>query len=373
MKYLLLIISLSIGSLVCAQTDEDCATRLQQAKGSWRKLTITNRASVADAVREKQFLDALHKMFQAYTPQQLTAEPFYSMPPARSDEPVNNYFYTLRVFHFSCVGKQLEVSEETATKLNINFNFFNETTLYDTSTDTQLSGYFNLRHGLPTEIRPGIWQFPDDPESLGFGQTGNSKLWLISIDGKVPWTYITRKEFLLKRKINLAAMLPGEEDHLQEQLNKWELEKKEKEKEYQGNPDKLRKYLDNTYQPGVEREKQNYKRAVEALTRAIEKVNEQLAAPGLDQRAIVIKNQQSLYDYDFTDKVTPFAEVLTKPNPAYFDRKVPRSVPQFISIEIIYDHSDPVDQLFAKSMVDLLNLDYLKSFIGKLAPGTGMH
>jgi hypothetical protein len=291
------------------------------------------------------------------------------MSPARADQPVNTYSYTLMALPFICTNNKVEVYAYTSTALHINFNTFSETALYDTSTDTQLSGYFDLRHGLPVEIRPGIWQFPDDREPLATGWVGTSRLWLISFDGKLPWSYVSRREFLVKRKRNLQSILAGEEGRLKEQLEKWEMEKKREEQENQQKPDQLKKFLDNTYLPAIAREQENYRRSVADLNKAIARVEEQLTQPGLEKNAIVIKNQQSLYDYDFTDTVEPFAEVLTKPNPAYFDKKLARSVPQLISIEIIYYQDDPNFMAFAQSMTKLINLDYLKSFIGRMTPG----
>jgi hypothetical protein len=368
----ILFLFLLVVSLHPYAQNNECLERLLSKQGSWGKSYTTNNATASDAVIQKKFLDAAHQMIRPYyNPMSVVTNEYFSYAPQRSAEPVNHYLYSIMAFNYVCKGEIFSVNEETSTRLDIKFNSFSETPLYDTTDDYQLTGYFDLRHGLPMEIKPGIWQFPDDPEPLGFGRTGNSKLWLISFDGKVPWSYVTRREFLLKRKQNLLHQLKDEEPRLKEQLGKWEVEKKYKEEEWKNDATRLTNYINVTYKPGIDREQQNYKRSKEALEKAIEKVEEQLSAPetDLNKPAIVIRSSKNHLDYEFTDKVEPFAEVLTKPNPAYFNRSLQRSVPQFICIEIIYDHLDSIATRFARSVNDLIDLDYLKSFIGKTAPG----
>jgi hypothetical protein len=96
-------------------------------------------------------------------------------------------------------------------------------------------------------------------------------------------------------------------------------------------------------------------------------LNEQLSAPSdeLNKWAIVIKSTKNNFDYDFTDKMEPFAELLTKPNPTYFKKWSSPAVPQMITVSIRYDHKNPVMVGFAKEMEKNVSLDYLKLLIGK--------
>ncbi|RYF87503.1 MAG: hypothetical protein EON98_00020 [Chitinophagaceae bacterium] len=52
---------------------------------------------------------------------------------------------------------------------------------------------------------------------------------------------------------------------------------------------------------------------------ARERIDERLVAPSeeLNKTAIVIKSSKNNFHYDFTDMMEPFADLLTKPNPAY--------------------------------------------------------
>ncbi|MDP3312740.1 hypothetical protein [Lutibacter sp.] len=372
MKYLLLGLYLISFAVAVAQDNEECINRVLSKKGTWGQ--SKNPVSIAgtDLIIQKKILETVHNMMLTrFAPMGVNPEFAYVQPPAQINDPVNSYSYLIKAHHYLCSGEQLTFPSPFAISLNISFNQFSETPLYETSDDYLLAGYFDLRHGLPLEIKPGIWQFPDDPEAIGHHEIGNSKLWLISFDGKVPWIYVTRREFLVKRKSNLQHQLSDEEPRLKEQLGKWEMEKKFKEQELKNDANRLSKYIDNTYKPGIERENQNYKRATEELRKAIERVDDQLADPAseLNKRAIVIRNQKNSNYYDFTDKAEPFAEILTKPNPAYFNKGLQHSVPQFISIEIIYYDKNKVASKVAENMSNAIDLDFLKSFIGKTAPG----
>ena len=372
MKKILTALSLLLFTQTFAQSDADCIARILAKKGRWVPVKNAPHIGGTDLTLQRKFLESVHNMLQrSYTVMGVNASYVYVHSPADKDHPVNMFSYNIDAPHYLCSGDTLSFPSQFGISLNIDFNQFTETPLFDTTDDKLLSGYFDLRHGLPVEVKPGIWQFPDDPESLGFGVTGNSKLWLLTFDGKVPWSYVTKREFLIKRRHNLKFQLAYEDGHLKEQLAKWETEKKYKEQEWRNDPTKLSKYIDNTYKPGIDRENQNYKRTTADMRKIIEQIEDELTAPAeeLNQQAIVKKDPHSTFNYLFTDKDDPFAEILTKPNPAYFSKKLPNSIPHFISVEIIYNHKDEVAVSVANDMAKAVDLDYLKSFIGKAAPG----
>jgi chromosome condensin MukBEF ATPase and DNA-binding subunit MukB len=187
---------------------------------------------------------------------------------------------------------------------------------------------------------------------------------------KLPWSYVSRRAFLEKRKQNLQRQLADLEPRLKDQLDKWDLEKKYTEQALKNDAAKLARYMDNTYKPAIEREKQNYQRASGELTNMINRVDEQLRQPAaeLEKIAIVKRNPSNANEYLFTDKDDPFAQIPTKLNPAYFQKGLPHSVPQFISVEIIYNNQNTVHEKVAGNMADAIDFDYLKSFIGKTTP-----
>ncbi|MGZ5287598.1 MAG: hypothetical protein ACXWB9_10455, partial [Flavisolibacter sp.] len=372
MKLILIIFFLLQGSTILAQ-DNPCLDKLLMKEGSWGKTNRTENAPANELLVQKKFVSAVQsQMSSNYSPRHLQAE--FSIWHARlnSREPVTTYGLTLYGMQYSCSEGQLKLNHETSTKMMIGFNQFTETQLYDTITDHMLTGFNRLSHGLPVEVQPGVWQFPDDRASLGFGMAGNSKLWLIGYNGKLPWTFVTRREFLMKRRKNLHLQMTEEEPRYKEQLQQMAMMKKEKETQLKNDEARLKNFMNVTYNPMVERVEQNYHKAKTAFEIAINKIEQQLqeGAKELDKPAIVIRSSSNPLDYEFTDKTEPFAEVLVKPNPSYFNKGYGKSVPQLISVEIIYDPNDSIASRFMQDISGALDLQYLRTFIGKSTAGS---
>ncbi len=347
-----------------------CTDKILAKEGSWGKTSRSENATAAELVVQKKYVNAVQTLLsREYKPAHLQAE--FSLWHARlnSREPVTTYGLTLYGMQYSCNAGELELNHETSTKMTIGFNQFTETQLFDTITDHMLTGFNKLSHGIPVEIQPGIWQFPDNRTSLGFGMEGNSKLWLLSYPGKLPWTYVTRREFLLKRRKNLQRQMADETPRYNEQLQQMGAMKKEQESK--NDAARLENFINVTYKPTVERIEQNYRKSRSAFEAAIEKIEQQLRSNAeLDKPAIVMVNPSNHLEYNFTDKAEAFAEVLVKPNPSYFNKAFGKSIPQLITVEIIYNPKDDIALKFMQDVSKANDLAYLQSFIGKSAPGT---
>ncbi len=370
MKYLLLLVLFFHINAVTAQ-DDNCKQKVLEKTNQWALNKTPEKGTPAELAQKKKFLFGIDNMIRSNsTPKGVQCNRSFVYPQGRQNEPVIPFSYSILALPFYCNGSTLELAHETSTSLNIMINQFLETPLFDTSTDEMLSGFFELRHGIPVEIRPGIWRFKDDREPLGFGMTGTSKLWLITHDGQLPWRYVSRKEFLIKRRSNLVKMKQQEEPRMKESLRSWETERKYKEEQWKNEAGKLKSYMDNTYNPGIERTRIMFEKTTRAFDDAINKVDRELSQPAseLNKNAIVRKSTKNHLDYEFADEEGPFTEVLTMPNPEYFKKGLAKTIPQLISVEIIYNHEEEIATDFSKQMQQSINLDYLRSFIGKTAP-----
>lgn len=69
--------------------------------------------------------------------------------------------------------------------------------------------------------------------------------------------------------------------------------------------------------------------------------------------------------YLFTDENDVFGEILIKPNPGYFNIKLPRSSPQFIWVNVIWNHNEPIATKFSKDIMKAVDFAILKSILGK--------
>ena len=88
--------------------------------------------------------------------------------------------------------------------------------------------------------------------------------------------------------------------------------------------------------------------------------------PGeLNQPAIVKNDPQDHLSYLFTDDNDPFRKVLIKPNPAYFNTKLPKSSPQFFWMFITGSHKDKIAAKFMADIIKAVDFATLKNMLGK--------
>ena len=225
---------------------------------------------------------------------------------------------------------------------------------------------FNVMNDLPIE-KDGYWYFKEIDAGLGFGMTGKSSAWLITYDGKLPFSYVTKKEFLEKRKLALSDRMLMSASGFKDILKNKEIEKGFKEKEYKNDPDKLKKYMKIDYLEIKARYEKLLADNEKTYNPGFEKIDEQLKLPAdeLNKQAIVKMDPHDRLSYLFTNDEDGFGKILIKPNPGYFNKKLPRSSPQFFWI---YVRANPKEPLAAKFMTDIMKaVDFatLKNMLGK--------
>ena len=140
-----------------------------------------------------------------------------------------------------------------------------------------------------------------------------------------------------------------------------------KETEYKSDPAKLKKYMTMDYlQIKARYEKQlaeNEKRHQPAFTRLETQLK--MAPAELNRFAVVKMDPQDHLSYLFTDDNDPFGKVLIKPNPAYFNKQLPKSSPQFFSILITGSHKDRIAAKFMADIMKSVDFAALKNMLGK--------
>lgn len=369
MKKMLLTL-LVLFSLCCAAQDDDCLERILAKNAGWKKINSTVRTSAAQHAIQKKFTDEVHAMVAAYQPRGLQAQWYSTHQPVEYKVPLASFTYRVIPMKYLCSGSTLEMEHEGTGGLTIHFNsnyfrwLFQPTTEYESG-----PGFDVLREGMPKEISPGIWQFKEVWTPLGFTREGLTRLWLYTYPGQLPWSYISRLEFLQKRRSNLLRMMKDEEDKLQSNLSDLERTKKNMENVLKNDPAQYASYIKNHYEPAPQRFRDLHDKSVDALKKAIDRVEQQLQAPEaeLNKQAIVAINLQNHLDYNFAEPNEQGALVLVKPNPAYLKKLAP-SVPQFITAGITYYPPDRILNLFATDMEKQMNHGFLQSCVGKTVP-----
>lgn len=327
MKYLIFSFLLLASLRISAQ---DCTDALiLQKPGIWKegmKGSVLN-VHPADLAKESKVVEAIHLLVKSkYTPMGVVADWSYSYDRFEADLPVNYYNFNVLFLHYYCDKNVLKTEHETSTSLTIAINRFgNEIYTNPDENNLPTEGYYHMRKMLVE--KDGVYFFEEDA-GLGFGTTGKSRTWLITYDKKLPFTYVTKKEFLERQKKMLTLAMPKE----------------------------------------IEGARAEYKARIEnEFKKSLGKIETLLKMPSAesDQPAIVKQDTHENYSYLFTTNDDPFAMVLIKPNPGYFNSKLPKSSPQFITVNVFGDNNEPIAAKVMTDVVKDLDFTALKNMLGK--------
>ena len=327
MKYVLLLVafyaSLNAYSQDCTQASASQKPGIwkEGMKGSVSGITAT------DLDKERKVVEAIHLLVKSsYSPIGVEADYNGSYDRPDAEVQVNLYNYNIYFMHYFCEGNVLKTDHETSTSLTVSVNRL-DPKIYEKPDENNLpgEGFYSIKK-MPVE-KDGNFFFEEDA-GLGLGVTGKSRTWLITRDNKLPFAYVTKKEFLEKQKNMLILAMPK----------------------------------------AIEGANQNFKTKTEQdFKNALAKIETLLKMPSgeSDQPAIVKQDPNDYLSFLFTTNDDPFSKVLIKPNPGYFNSKLPRSSPQFIVVNVTGDEKEPVA---AKVMMDVIkDLDFtaLRNMLGK--------
>jgi len=349
---------------------QECSeATLIQKSGDWKEglKGSTSGVSAADLAREKNVITALHNMVKSkYVPMGVSAGFHGAYNGAIATIPVNTYSYSIIPLNYLCEAGAVRTAHETSTYFQIGVNFFDSEIYDEAQGDRALAEGFNVMTDMPTE-KDGYYFFEEKDVTLGFGIPGKSSLWLITYNGKLPYSYVSKKEFLEKRKKNLANEMLAAGSGFSDVLKNIEIEKTYKETEYKNDPEKLKRYMKMDYQPGKERYEKLLADNEKNFQPAFTKLEALLKMPAteLSQPAIVKVDPQDHLSYLFTNDDDPFGKILIKPNPAYFNTSLPRSSAQFFSVYIIGNPKEPIASKVMTDIIKAVDFTTLKNMLGK--------
>jgi hypothetical protein len=366
MKYIFLLWILFISLNLSAQ---DCAeTSILQKPGIWKEGMKGSVYGIpaTDLDKERKVVATLHSMIRSiYTPIGVEADFNGSYYRPETEIPVNNYDYNIYFMPYYCEKNVVKTAHETSTTFSIAINRF-DGKIFETPDENNTSGegYYSMKK-MPVE-KDGSFYFEEDA-NLGFSMTGKSRRWLVTHDGKLPYAYVSKKEFLEKQKRMLLIAKPKSIESSKENLKMIEQVRVLKEAEYKNDPEKLQRYMKNDYLNNKDRFEKEVTRTEQNFNSALTKIENLLKMPSseLEQPAIIRQDPDDYLSYLFTSDNDPFGRVLIKSNPGYFNNKLPRYSPQFFLVNVIGNEKDPVS---AKVMTDLMkNFDFsaLKNMLGK--------
>ncbi len=370
MKYFLItmVLFISIQAFTQNCTDES----LLQTPGTLKADAPYNsgKLSAVDLAKHKKVLTTIINMIKSkYTPMGVKAlfHENYGYPVAY--RPANDYGYSIIPLNFYCDGNTIKTVSETPTYFNITANLCAAEIYELLNNDEATAGMgFHYIQNMPVE-KDGYWSFKEIETALVLGMPGTGKeyQWLITYDGKLPFAYVTKKEFLDTQIKIVAKAMAMAASGFKDVLKNKEIEKGFKEKEYKNDPEKLKKYMKMDYLEIKARYEKLLSDNEKDYKPAFDKIEKQLKMPAaeLNQQAIVkIDPKGSHSAYLFTDDSDPFGQVLIKPNPAYF-KKLPKSSPQFFWVYLRGSHKDPIAAKFMTDIMKAVDFTTLKNMLGK--------
>ena len=317
-----------ISLLALTSSAQDCSKELlAQKPGTWKagmKGSIVN-VTASDLAKEKAVLESIHKMVSSnYSPigcQTLYSTVFGKVPLDGQIFLADPYYYSMYILRYLCDQNSADKSKyyvdiSTTTTVNIVANavYFLNSLYAANIPDDDFRGYLKL------EDRP--------VKKDGYYFLGKEKVdpkaeiveyrWLITYNDTLPFSYVSRKEYLLIQKKRLEKSIlesPSEKAYSQKYF------------------DKISEYLN---QPESE----------------------------LNQDAICMWNDEERFN-GFVEEGTRGSFIAVKPNLSYYKKNLPKSSPQFFTVIYKLSQGDPVFEANIAAIKEAVDFGILKSMLDK--------
>ncbi|MCB0446629.1 MAG: hypothetical protein KDD03_03790 [Gelidibacter sp.] len=377
-KLLLIFTSFLISSFAFAQkcTDAD----LENVPGVWTSgIKGSVGLSGAEIVKAKSVTEIVDNMMRPnfQVPKGLVAT-YFSAFVGYNQYIGNNlaqYDYTNWFNHFMCYNDKVTKNPDSQIILRINFKdpgvVFSRDVLAGEWEENE-KDHFGWLDNFP-EQKNGIVYMKSTPDSAQF--TYKPDRWLITYDGKLPYTFVTRFEYLQKLKEKLTKSFQKNIDDIKEynpirpkveqEKEKEEALQKFKDEAAQGYGDWTNRYL-QSYKTDEQKQEENIKSATETYQKSFQIVENLLKMPEKDLQKPAIVN--SLGEFSgFSNEGEVGAHIIIKENPDYYNNKLAKGIPQVIFVSLTrYSGSGKQTYVTAyNSIIDRLDFEKLKALLGK--------
>jgi len=315
--------------LSLSSISQDCSKELlRQKPGTWKeglKGSIAN-VSATDLSKEKAVVAAIHKMiFTKYKPTgcEISYSSIYGKRPSAGQTWIADpYHYAMYILRYLCDGNSKDPSKfyvdySTPTTVNITANVFYPLNLIAADPVDDLRGYLKLK---VKPVKKDGWYFMGEEIVGDYGTASEIKeyRWLITYKDTLPFTFLSRKEYLLIQKKRLEQSLkdnPGEKIYT----------------------DKFLKNI-NDYLTKSETE--------------------------LNKPAVCMWNDEERFE-KFVEEGTKGSFFAVKTNLDYYHKKLPKSSPQFFTVVYKISKGDPVFEENMDAIKKAVDFAELKNMLGK--------
>lgn len=326
MKYPFLIIFLCI---YCCAIAQDCSKEaLRKKAGVWKTSpqgSIKN-VSAADLVKEKAAIAAIHKIINTnYNPTgcQISYSTVYGKYPSAGQNFIADpYHYSMYILRYLCDRNSTDKSKyyvdvSTPTTVTITANvIFSLNNLYAANLGDHFRGYLKLEQ--QPQKKDGVWFLGE--EIVGDYGTANEikeYRWLITYNDSLPFSYVSRKEYLLIQKKRMEQTIKEE-----------------------GASDYYNGFIKN-------------------INEQLKKPDAELAVP-----AICLEHEEQRFTR-FVAEGTAGSFIAVKPNLDYYSKKLPKSSPQFFTVVYKISKGDAVFEDNIAGIKKAIDFEKLKNMLGK--------
>jgi hypothetical protein len=310
-----------------AASAQNCTKELlKQKPGTWKagmKGSIVN-VSTSDLAKEKAVTATIHNMItKGYSPtgcQVLYGTTFGKSMVNGQTWVADPYYYSMYILRFLCDQQSADktkyyVDHATPTTVNITANaIYSLNTLYAADLGDDFRGYLQLTKR--PEKKDGYYFMGE--EKVDYNSTIYESRWLITYNDTLPFSYLSRKKYLLIQKQRL-------------------------EKAVKDNPGE-KSYLD-----------MYFKNISDYLT----KPETELSKP-----AVCMRNDEERFER-FVEEGTKDSYIAIKPNLDYYRKKLPKSSPQFFSVVYKISKDDAVFEENMEAIKKAVDFATLKNMLGK--------
>lgn len=342
--------------------------------GKWKpagKGSVTP-LNAKDVATEKATLNSIFNMIKAgYQPVGLAIDnsDIIGFNPATGTNWVcNPYAKAFYLIDYFCEGGTARLNGENETPNSV-FIYANSmewiANIYGCQPDEDNTRGYVYMKDMPV-YRDGYYFF-----DLGDEKPKHSSAILIARDGAVPFSYVTRKEFLdiriaelekkkkteMDRSLKNAVIRPAAEQEAAKQKELDELRHGNYSQSY------INRFL-NDYKTDEQKRDLDLQRTAKYYDEPLQRLRSALShssAAELAQPAII--SGQDTYD-GFTDFVPDEkGTCLVKPNLAYYKKNLPKTAPQFFCVFYSWDEHDTVSVKAVDGIRKALDLGKLKEMI----------
>lgn len=351
-KIIIKIFAYLLIAIVNNASAQDCSKEaLRKIKGVWlpsKQNNVLDNPAPADIAGAKKILDDVRKLAQEqYIPVGADSRHHYVFEKDLGIYPRygNPYHYTLRNYEFYCLnGKKTTSAEGPGTYVYFNNEATKEIPIYKDYDDFGINSDVNSNGGFMSlnSFHCSNGKLPDVTKGYYcFGDENDYNYWFVR-DSKLPFRYVSRKEFLQKQvAINEAHIKAFEKKMLSPEMKAI----------INANPEYKKQMMDGL---------SIYEKPLDAY-----KIDLKKDSAWLNEMAIVdFRVGAATSRYVFTTLDDPenmhlFIPIM--PNPGYYNRKLPKWVPQYISINIRGNTGKEYVRNVRKLMED--NVEFFKGLV----------